>query len=69
LLIKLIIDEAGSDAAEVIWDQPDVLVAARLLYVEGRAALAAARGTSDTSRARWEFRYFPVSEPPRVPTA
>lgn len=42
-LIKLIIEESGSDAAAVIWDQANVLAAARILYVEARAALATAR--------------------------
>lgn len=43
VLIKVIIEEAGSDAAAEIWDASDVLAAARLGYVEARAALAAAR--------------------------
>lgn len=41
-LLKLIIDEDGSGQAAVIWDHADDLVAVRLLYVEARAALAAA---------------------------
>jgi len=41
-LIKLLIDEAGTSKASTIWDQPDVLAAARIAHVETRAALAAA---------------------------
>ena len=42
-LIKLLIDEVGTAEAAEIWDQPDVLAAARVAHVEARAALAAAR--------------------------
>lgn len=42
-LIKLLIDEPGSERAEAIWDSADVLCAAGTLVVETRAALAAAR--------------------------
>lgn len=42
-LIKLLIDEAGTTEAGRIWDEPDVLVSARIGHVEARAALAAAR--------------------------
>ena len=42
-ILKLIIDESGSDQAEAIWDQASVLVAVRIGYVESRAALAAAK--------------------------
>ena len=42
-LIKLLIDEVGTTEAGQIWDEPDVLVAARVGHVEARAALAAAR--------------------------
>lgn len=41
-LIKLLIDEVGTTEAGRIWDEPDVLVSARLGHVEARAALAAA---------------------------
>ena len=43
VLIKLLIDEVGTTEAGRIWDEPDVLVAARVGHVEARAALAAAR--------------------------
>ena len=42
-LIKLLIDEVGTTEAGLIWDEPDVLVSARIAHVEARAALAAAR--------------------------
>lgn len=42
-LLKLLIDEVGTAEAGLIWDVPDVLVAARVGHVEARAALAAAR--------------------------
>lgn len=41
-LLKLLIDEDGSERAEVIWDTADVLATGALLVVEARAALAAA---------------------------
>jgi predicted nucleic acid-binding protein len=59
-LLKLLIDEDGSERAELIWDSADVLASAALVVVEGRAALAAARrgGRLDTrqhQRARQGF--------------
>jgi uncharacterized protein len=42
-LIKLLIDEAGSEPARQIWDGADALVTGRLTAVEGRATLAAAK--------------------------
>lgn len=59
-LLKLVIDEDGSEGAELIWDSADVLASVALVVVEGRAALAAARhrGRLDTGqhrRARQEF--------------
>lgn len=59
-LLKLVIDEEGSERAALIWDTADVLAAAALILVEGRAALAAARrggrlGTGQHRRARTEF--------------
>lgn len=50
-LIKLVIDEDGSDQAEVLWQSADALASARLIVVEARAALAAAhRGRRLSSR-------------------
>ena len=41
-LLKLIIEEPGSDRAELIWRSADTLAAVNLIVVEARAALAAA---------------------------
>lgn len=41
-LIKLIIEEDGSDRAEAVWQAADVVISAGLIIVEARAALAAA---------------------------
>jgi predicted nucleic acid-binding protein len=41
-LIKLIVDEEGSDRAELIWQSADSVASVRLVAVEARAALAAA---------------------------
>lgn len=43
VVLKLLIDEPGSDRAERIWDAAADLVSVSLITVEGRAALAAAR--------------------------
>jgi predicted nucleic acid-binding protein len=42
VLLKLIVDEEGSDRASLVWDTADVVVAASVIVVEARAALAAA---------------------------
>jgi uncharacterized protein len=44
-LLKLVVDEEGSDAAAVIWDAADALASVGLVVVEARAALAAAHRT------------------------
>jgi len=50
-LVKLVIDEDGSDIAAELWDSCDAALASRLAYPEVRAALAAAeRGGLITSR-------------------
>ena len=41
-LIKVLIDERGSDRAAELWQRADLAVSSQLLYVEARAALAAA---------------------------
>lgn len=41
-LVKLVVEEAGSDVAEQLWDGCDAALASRLAYPEVRAALAAA---------------------------
>ena len=40
--VKLVVSEPGSDRVGQLWDAASVVVAARPLYVEARAALAAA---------------------------
>lgn len=59
-LLKLVIEEDGSERVELIWDTADSLASVSLVVVEGRAALAAAQhgGRLDPRghrRARDEF--------------
>lgn len=42
-LVKLVVEEDGSDLAAQLWDGCDAPVASRLAYPEVRAAIAAAR--------------------------
>lgn len=42
-LIKLLVEEPGSEQARVIWTQADTVASVRLLYVEAYSALAMAR--------------------------
>lgn len=60
-LVKLVVDEAGTDIASDLWDGCDAAVSSRLAYPEVRAALAASRRNSDlterelrTAEANWE---------------
>lgn len=52
-LVKLVIDEPGSDDAAALWDAADAVVSSRVAHAEVRAAIAAARRatrlTSDQS--------------------
>ncbi|MDQ3972825.1 MAG: type II toxin-antitoxin system VapC family toxin, partial [Actinomycetota bacterium] len=41
-LVKLVVDEDGSDLAAQLWDGADAVTSSRLAYAEGRAALAGA---------------------------
>ena len=41
-LVKLVIEEAGSDDAAALWDGADLVMASRIVHAEVRAALAAA---------------------------
>ncbi len=41
-LVKLVVEEDGSDEVAVLWDGADVVVSSRVAYPEVRAALAAA---------------------------
>jgi predicted nucleic acid-binding protein len=51
-LIKIIIDEDGSDAAATIWDTADELVSAHITFVEAVAAFAAAARGKRLDRER-----------------
>jgi len=48
-LIKLIVDQEGSDRAELIWQTADSVASVSLILVEARAALAAAERTKRLS--------------------
>lgn len=50
-LVKLVIDEEGSDLAVRLWDGCDAALASRLAYVEVCAALAAAHRNNDLSES------------------
>ncbi len=59
-LLKLVLEEDGSEVAALVWDAADVLASVALVVVEGRAALAAARqgrrlSSVQHQRARDEF--------------
>ena len=60
-LVKLVVDEAGSDTAVELWDGCDAALSSRLAYPEVRAALGAAGRNHDldehalaTALATWE---------------
>jgi predicted nucleic acid-binding protein len=42
-LVKLVVEEDGSDEAAALWDGADVVLSSRVAHAEVRAALAAAR--------------------------
>ena len=44
-LIPLLVQEPGSERASVLWNEANRIAALRVVYAEGRAALAAARRT------------------------
>lgn len=48
-LVKLVVDEDGSEVAARLWDGCDAALASRLAYVEVCAALAASRRNNDLS--------------------
>ena len=50
-LVKLVIDEAGSDIAAVLWNACDVALSSRLAYPEVCAALAAAGRNHDLTES------------------
>ncbi len=51
-LLKLLIDEDGSDSVELIWDTAGVLASTALIVVEARAALAGAERISRITAAQ-----------------
>lgn len=51
-LLKLLIEEEGSERAGLIWDTAESLTSAALVVVEGRAALAAAERQGRLTRAQ-----------------
>lgn len=60
-LVKLLVEEDGSDLAAALWDGCDAAVSSRLAYPEVRAALAAAgragrldRQSQRDAEAAWE---------------
>ena len=56
-LVKLVVEELGSEIAAALWDGCDIAVSSRLAYPEVRAALAAAGRNcvlDDASLARCE---------------
>ncbi|MEJ5868173.1 type II toxin-antitoxin system VapC family toxin [Pseudokineococcus sp. 5B2Z-1] len=52
-LVKLVVDEDGSDLAAALWDRADAVVSSRLAGVEVRAALATARRGARIDEAGW----------------
>jgi len=51
-LLKLLVEEDGSERAGLIWDTAESLASASLIVVEGRAVLAAAEGSGRLTRAQ-----------------
>jgi hypothetical protein len=51
-LLKLLIEEDGSEQAALIWDTAESLASATLVIVEGRAALAAADRSGRLTRVQ-----------------
>jgi len=68
-LVKLLVDEAGSDLAAEMWDGCDAALSSRVAYPEVRAALAAAgrhhdldEGDLESAEQAWE-QYWAVTRP------
>lgn len=71
--VKLLVDEAGSEAAERLWNDPSPTAASRLVVPEVSAALAAARRAGrldwtshdaalhEWDRYRWEVDFFELT--------
>lgn len=50
-IVPLLVEEPSSERASLLWSEADRVVTSRLLYVEGRAALAMANRTGRLSRS------------------
>ena len=66
-LVKLVLDEVGSDIAATLWNACDVALSSRLAYPEVCAALAAAGRTHDVTESEvssacsdWELFWVSV---------
>jgi len=74
-LVKLVVEEVGSELAANLWDGCDAAVASRLAYPEVRAALAAANRNHDLSdhalrRAEREWEdYWAATRPVELTAA
>lgn len=53
-LVKLIVEEQGTELAAALWDGCDAALASRLAYPEVRTALAAARRNQDLDEGGFE---------------
>lgn len=51
-LLKLLVEEEGSERAGVVWDTADVVASASVIVVEARAALAAAKRVNHLTAAQ-----------------
>jgi predicted nucleic acid-binding protein len=74
-LVKLVVEEEGSDVAAALWDGCDAALSSRLAYPEVRAALAAAgrahrfaAGGQQQAEAAWE-RYWRAVRPVQLTAA
>lgn len=74
-LVKLVVEEAGTDLAAQLWDGCDAALASRLAYPEVRAALAAAARSHNldddglaTAEAAWE-EYWAAVRPVELTSA
>jgi hypothetical protein len=50
-VVPLLVEEEGSTRASLLWDKAERVVAVRLIFAEGRAALAAAGRTGGLTRS------------------
>ena len=65
-LVKLVVDEDGSDLAAELWDGCDAALASRLAYPEVRAALAAACRNHDLSEADLDVGIYGAAITPNI---